>query len=359
MTNNQDTGNSVRFDDDVASIIENKRNGRIYVADFTNQTGKYISVTIKDNKPDLTIKISSTVELRVTYIAGSSKSIKGIQITKVKNGSIGGKINISNLTFQKILQLLDLFTNLDLGSIANRSIILDKSIINEKSQVLTFLRTLAMDPKGKEIFETFLEQSQFVHIEDIVNVAQKNRAVQLFHDILNDEQKFNEYKYRIGVGQNEHVWQQYFSNHSWILGSNFTKILDQRKIDNENIADYILNSYDGFIDIVELKLPTAKWWTGEYIQTGELSKSIMQCHRYILELERRMNDVKFLNAIENKAIIKPHVTLVYGRSNEWDEKGKEAYRVLSSSYHSLSIFTYDHLLDRATQLLKDRPRVQS
>lgn len=43
--------------------------------------------------------------------------------------------------------------------------------------------------------------------------------------------------------------------------------------------------------------------------------------------------------------------LIFGRSDNWDSEQKEAYRILNSSYHSLIIMTYDHVLLRAKIIL--------
>ena len=33
------------------------------------------------------------------------------------------------------------------------------------------------------------------------------------------------------------------------------RILDERTIDTENVADYLVEAYDGFLDIIEIKRP--------------------------------------------------------------------------------------------------------
>jgi len=43
--------------------------------------------------------------------------------------------------------------------------------------------------------------------------------------------------------------------------------------------------------------------------------------------------------------------LIFGRSNDWNDEQREAYRILNASYNQISILTYDHLLDRAKNIL--------
>jgi hypothetical protein len=43
--------------------------------------------------------------------------------------------------------------------------------------------------------------------------------------------------------------------------------------------------------------------------------------------------------------------LIYGRSDNWNDEQREAYRILNAAYNQLSILTYDHLLMRAKNVL--------
>ena len=334
-----------------AEIINNKATGKIYVADFGSGEGKYIS-TIEygsnENLPDVDIKISPRINLRLTYIVNKD-SISGIKIDKVYGTKIES-ITLSNFDLEKITELLVTFANIDLKSIANKTIVLDESIIDDPEKVKIFLDMIASDPHGKEKLAEVAENYGLLKVGDIDQIVQKKEAVNLFEKILNSENDFVEYKTELGVGKDEEVWQTFFSYNSWILGTDFVEILDERRLDVENITDYLIRSYDGFVDIIELKLPTAEFWTSDHIPKAELTKATMQCNRYILETERRMNDADLLKKLGNIPIAKPRITLIYGRSINWDEEQKEAYRVLNSSYTTLNIMTFDHLLERAKRM---------
>lgn len=337
-----------------AEILENKKAGRIYVADFGNGEGKYVDISeysagSDGSVPDLDVKISSKINLRVTYVNNGEK-ITGVQIAKV-NGTKIEKIHFSTLDFEKILELLKLFSELDLKSIANKSLILDESIIQNPEEVTNFLNLVAADPSGKEKLKEVVINYDLIEKGDLDNIVQKRRAVELFEKILNSNEEFSRYKLERGVGKDEEVWQRLFSENHWILGSDFVEVLDERRIDVDNITDYLLKSYDGFVDIVELKLPTAEFWTTECIPTAPLTKATMQCGRYILETERRINDLELHKKINHTPIAKPRITLIYGRSKEWGGDQREAYRVLNSGYSSMNIMTYDHLLERAKRLV--------
>lgn len=156
----------------------------------------------------------------------------------------------------------------------------------------------------------------------------------------------------------ESFWQDWFSQNKWVLGSDFAKIIDNRHIDAENIADYIMRAFDGFIDLVEIKKPNGLpfWATSKdhnnYVPSTDLIKAITQCLNYVYAIEQESNSAKFLARAKGK-VIKPRCLLIYGRSNEWNEEQCEAFRILNASYHQISILTYDHLLERAKNLFAD------
>ncbi|TVT86879.1 Shedu anti-phage system protein SduA domain-containing protein [Acinetobacter colistiniresistens] len=68
-------------------------------------------------------------------------------------------------------------------------------------------------------------------------------------------------------------------------------------------------------------------------------------------MRQESNSVKFLERTEHIKTIKPRCTLIYGRSNDWNKDQIKAFRILNSSYHNLSVITFDHVLERAKRIL--------
>lgn len=62
-----------------------------------------------------------------------------------------------------------------------------------------------------------------------------------------------DFERNLGEALPESFWQKWFSENKWVLGSDFAQIIDERNIDTENIADYIMRAFDGFVDLVEIK----------------------------------------------------------------------------------------------------------
>ena len=154
----------------------------------------------------------------------------------------------------------------------------------------------------------------------------------------------------------EQYWQDWFSDNKWILGSDFAQIIDERQIDTENIADYIMKAFDGFVDLVEIKKPNGlPFWAAtkdhdNYVPSSDLIRAITQCLNYIHAIEQEANSAKFVRRTKSK-VIKPRCILVYGRSYNWNVEQCEAYRILNAAYNQISILTYDHLLMRAKNVL--------
>lgn len=210
------------------------------------------------------------------------------------------------------------------------------------------------------------------HLKAIFDNPDKNKVLNFIaaNNILPDDliaglqsqariMAVNEFEMMLDQNLVEQKWQAWFTKNNWVLGSEFVRILDEREIDTANIADYLMEAYDGFLDIVEIKRPDnkLKFWADaldhdNYVPSSDLIKAITQATKYIYEVEREANSVKFLERVCNVKTIKPRCILIFGRSYNWNDAQRASYRILNSSYHNLTIMTYDHVLDRAKRILK-------
>lgn len=116
-----------------------------------------------------------------------------------------------------------------------------------------------------------------------------------------------------------------------------------------------MKSFDGFLDIVEIKRQGLQFWASSkdhnnYVPSTDLVRAIIQCSNYIYEIEREANSTKLLDKTKTK-IVKPRCLLIYGKSVDCNEKQDEAYRILNASYNQITILTYAHLLGRAKNIL--------
>jgi hypothetical protein len=174
--------------------------------------------------------------------------------------------------------------------------------------------------------------------------ARRARAVREFERMLAEDLR-------------EAPWQEWFQRNSWVLGSQFVRVIGERHIDTQHISDFLMEAYDGFLDVVEIKRPDGglAFWAGSldhgnHVPSVDLTKALTQAARYIFEVEREANSVKFLERVGGVKTVKPRCVLVYGRSADWTDRQAEAYRILNASYHNLTVLTYDHVLERARRI---------
>ncbi|MBX7173620.1 MAG: DUF4263 domain-containing protein [Pyrinomonadaceae bacterium] len=219
---------------------------------------------------------------------------------------------------------------------------LDKSLDEDK---ISFIKALFSNPEKEKLLK-FIADNNIIPQELVLGLQYANRlkAVKEFEEMLKKDLSEND-------------WQKWFTKNSWVLGSNFVKILDEREIDTKNIADFLMEASDGFLDIIELKKPNsdAKFWMSQkdhdnYVPHSDLVKAITQSAIYIHKVEQQANSADFIKRV-GVSVIKPRCLLIFGRSNDWNNEQKEAYRILNCSYHNLIIMTYDQVLERATRIL--------
>ncbi len=141
---------------------------------------------------DISLKISPRIEIRITYIANDEK-ITGVQISKLSSGKIE-KINLSTLSFEGILGILHIFSELDLKSITNKSIILDSNIIQNEDELRKHLNTILADEKGLKMIAELATSKGLIAEGDIGNLKKKREALELFEKLLYDEAFFQEKK---------------------------------------------------------------------------------------------------------------------------------------------------------------------
>ena len=176
-----------------------------------------------------------------------------------------------------------------------------------------------------------------------ITAAERNNAISEFESAIDTE-------------PTESFWQEWFSRNKWVLGSEYLNILPDRDIDTRDIADYLMRSIDGFLDIVEIKRPDLTFWAGpdshgNYYPSSQLTMAISQCLNYLYRIELQSNSVEFTERVDGTKTVKPQCMLVFGRSDDWGEDKLKALRILNAAHHQLHIITYDQLLLRAKQLL--------
>ena len=316
-------------------IIKQSKGGINYLVKVLKQKAKTITKAILWRIPHNTPQ--DDVRLKIGRYNRKVFNIETPESSKPKS-----ELTLDNEEFQTLLTFLE--ENYEPFKKGIRKYIqIDEKFDQHNIQ---HLKAIFSDPDKQKVLN-FIASNDILP-EDLVSSLQyqlRVKAVQEFENMLSKNLvEFN--------------WQSWFKKNDWVLGSEFVRILDERSIDPNNIADYLMQAYDGFLDIIEIKRPEGnlRFWgnsqvQGNWIPSADLTKAITQATKYIYEVEREANSVKFLERVGKIKTIKPRCVLIFGRSNSWDESQKEAYRILNASYHNLTIMTYDHVLARAKRIL--------
>lgn len=219
---------------------------------------------------------------------------------------------------------------------------LDRPFDPENAQQIRALFSL---PDRRELIKFILRNDVIPEeLQAGLQQARRARAVREFQKMLAEDLR-------------EGPWQKWFQANSWVLGSQFVRVVDERHIDTQHISDFLMEAYDGFLDVVEIKRPQGglAFWSptldhGNYVPSTDLTKAVTQASRYIFEIEREANSVKFLERVGGVKTVKPRCVLVFGRSDDWNAQQMESYRILNASFHNLTVLTYDHVLTRARRI---------
>lgn len=329
-------------------IMADRANNKVIVTDFKSGQGKYVTTSF-DSGYDIEIEgVTPKISLRITYIL-DKKSIVGFKITK-----IGGKqpesITLSIDNVRKIVEVLSSLISLDLDSIASSNLIINDSIIDNPDELNKFLKTVAADKRGIDALNDLIANTPNLSVSTIHEISRRRSCVELMCRLLDDDDYFKQYKAQSGIGKDEQVWQRFFEENSWILGSDIIRIADARSIDERNVTDIPFESFDGFMDIVELKLPNAQIWSRSGEPSQQLAAAIVQCMRYVHAAEMRSNDKQKCEEIGCN-IVKPRAVLIYGRSKAWNNHQFQQFRILNDGLSNITIMTYDQVLKRANGIL--------
>jgi hypothetical protein len=170
------------------------------------------------------------------------------------------------------------------------------------------------------------------------------------------EKSLNWLRREIEEDVDESVFQQWFDENTWIFGKNYVGRVPKRTIGLQSRADLVYISVDGFADLVELKksvlarpilLPDSSHNT--FYPSQELSRALAQAMHYLQVIEdHRLQLVQLIKI----PVLRPTITIIIGRSNDWDAARKEQLRILNSTLLNIKVLTYDHLLAMGENILQ-------
>jgi len=249
-----------------------------------------------------------------------------------------------------------------------------------KSQTEKVIKSL---PKTKKL----TTKSQNLLLFNLAELIKKTDRKKLSSDALIEikaasnqayyENKLDEFRERLKKRYYEtkgkYSWQNWIYSHYWIFGIYYLEPIPKEDVGFKQIPDFLFPTIDGFIDILEIKVPNKleknilkdieiikkdENHTGSYYWSRETSEAIGQVTNYIDELEKHQLEIADIIRKKYKdkypieiSAVKPRAFILIGRTEKWDKDELEALRKLNSTLHRIEIISYDQLLKRGESMI--------
>ena len=270
----------------------------------------------------------------------SGKKLDAIHISRRTGRGVYGSQEVT-LTLPEIVILKDFIDNLYYVDMTNKSAMkipiseLNRSIKSSSLKILSeeeFAGLIRANLKSTDDFYRLL------------SLQKMDIAVERLENILS------------GDYINEVSIQKFLRENIWMFGNDYVFVVEENKINANNILDLIPQNIESYIDIIEVKLPNEKLFAFDsshhnYYPTSNLTRAISQTQNYVFELENKVNDEKYQQK-NNCKIIRPRGIILYGSDIELNDDEKKYLRILNASYHNLQIVTYQQLLEKAKNTIK-------
>jgi|694.fasta_scaffold78519_1 hypothetical protein len=258
--------------------------------------------------------------------------------------------------FWKLISFLKSFKDLiDTGDFDNKYAIVDpeKIIITTKNKA--------------EVIKKIISNGYSDEFWNDLSKSNPDLATKLSYARIQVERKkvLNEFQERLkkyySETKGDDSWQNWISKNNWLFGVNYKSPIEKAKINLSGIMpDFLYPTIDGFVDILEIKLPKDEVLAedlshkGSWKWTSETNGAIGQVVNYLIEIDRLRfeNENKVQNETQQKVLfLKPRAFILIGNSENWNDPKKEALRKLNYYLHNIEVITYKDLLDRGNQFI--------
>lgn len=223
---------------------------------------------------------------------------------------------------------------------------------------------LAIIKKTSSIVEELRSKKRLIKSEiDHLEELRRQSSISFYMDKLKE---FNE---RLGKKYPEtkgpYSWQKWIYKNNWLFGVQYGIPIDRGKVGFDSIPDFLYPTLDGFLDILEIKLPSHQVirkdesHPGSYVWSSKANEAIGQVVNYThemelnqLQLSKRINEEYGDQLGFNIYTLKPRSFILIGRSDTWKSPMKEGLRKLNFSLHAIEVITYDELHARGQSIVE-------
>tara|TARA_B100000378_G_C17986376_1_gene392320 strand:- start:119 stop:1051 length:933 start_codon:yes stop_codon:yes gene_type:complete len=233
------------------------------------------------------------------------------------------------------------------------NLILEKLENSDLETILQLLEKFESEEKIKGLLESLsdleLENLHGAYQHNLITREIKNLEnlieLEIEGNITSEVRNHNELlKYK--AGQPEKIFQNWIEQNLWVFGIDYIKKHNSRKIALFSEGDLLMESVDGYLDLIELKRPKHELFKFDdshqcFYPHTSLSQVIGQSLFYLQKLQ----DYKLNIEKEYKVkVIMPRVKIIIGRNNDFKDEEKDSLRMLNSNLSSVQIITYDDLV---------------
>lgn len=152
----------------------------------------------------------------------------------------------------------------------------------------------------------------------------------------------------------EQEFQELFTKNWWMLGSRYIRLIPKREWTSEETLDLLLQSVDGYFDIIELKRSNANLFVQDHkilIPSNEVNRAVNQAAHYISVIEALRDNLSHRYGLD---LYKLKAKVLIGYLNQDDSevaKKREALRRYNSHLHRIEVITFDQIENIAHHVL--------
>jgi len=262
----------------------------------------------------------------------SGKSVNAIRISRRTGKGVYGSQEIT-LSLKGLNALREFITKL---TVVDSDVYSKLAINSEKPEIESSSKLLSTQ-EFNELIKTNIKSTDDFY--KLLSIQKMEVAVNRLEKIIS------------GDFVNETDIQRFLRSNIWMFGNDYVYVVEDNKINAQNILDILPQNYESYVDIIEVKLPSEKLFNfdsshNNHFSTSSLTKAIAQTQNYIFELEKKSFDSSHQKEYEYK-IIRPKGIILFGSQEPLSDSEKQYLRVLNSSFHNLQVITYQQLLDKA------------
>lgn len=285
----------------------------------------HIYATNKDGIPIFTEKLAIN-EVRKLYQHLNSISV-------IRDGALSSSKFVE--TTEEINILIQKFAEKDLDII---SLLLQKFESDKKIKgLLSSLDKLEIE----NLHGAFHHKYMIEEIENLQKLIDLEINFDIKAEIINHPEllKYN-------AGQPEKIFQNWIENNLWVFGIDYIKKHDARKIALFSEGDILMESVDGFLDLIELKRPKHNLLKHDsshncYYPHPDLSIVLGQSLFYL----QKLSDYKLILEKEYEIkVLMPRIKVIIGNNIDFLDNQISCLRVINSDLNSIQIITYNDLI---------------